>query len=240
MANLTFFDIVPLAVWLLASIISLYFSIGNARIWTSISTGFFLIFVNQAYLVAPWVNTPRLAALHSIVGTVAVMVLTHGFQEYYVFSRTLEATGRKSVIFIMTAAVILASAGFLVANPTPSPAVLRHIRLIENSNWVFLSLINLDMIRKILIQVKGTDIARGFIAFSFVFVSIFIWRGSELYLQVYGWDTQWLSALATHGAQMSSADLARIAFSLEVHRVAELTSSISVAATFLYLFKLLR
>ncbi len=224
----TIADAAVVGLWLLAGAISLYFSIGNARIWTSISTGFFLIFVSEAYPLAPWIDHPRLVAIHSIIGTIAIMAMTHGFQEYYVFSRTLEAGGRKAVVYLTTAAVIVGSMIFLLINPAPSPAVLRHIRIIENGNWVFLSLINVDMIRKIFVQIRDTRIARGFVAFGIVFVCILLWRGAELYLQVYGWDTEAAPALA------------RAQFSMGVHRFAGIASSVSVGATFLYLLRLLR
>jgi hypothetical protein len=235
-ANIPIIDAIQVGFWFLAAVISLYFSIGNARIWTSISTGFFLIFISEGYLVAPWVIDPHLAAIHSIVGTIAIMVMTFGFQEYYVFSRTLETGGSKLSVYLATAGVIIASIVFLLANPAPSEAVLRHIQLIANANWVFLSLINIDMIRKIYLSARDTPIAPGFLAFVGVFALFFVWRGSELYLQVYCWDIGW--ATATGGA--GAADLARIAFSEQVHSVAGLLSSIAVGGTFGYLYRLMR
>ncbi|MEK7705460.1 MAG: hypothetical protein AAB426_10910 [Myxococcota bacterium] len=240
MPDFVWLDVVAVTFWLLAGGLSLYFSIGNARIWTSISTGFFLIFVSEGYLVAPWAHAPRLMAIHSIVGTIAIMVLTHGFQEYYVFSRTLEAGGSKLAVYLTTSVVVLASVVFLLINPAPSATVLRNIRIIENGNWVFLSLINLDMIRKIYAQVRGTPMARGFVAFALVFALVFLWRGSELYLQVYAWDGAWREVLAALGVAGDVKMLGRVVFSSTVHRVAGLAASVSVGATFLYLFRLLR
>lgn len=232
-------DIVQVVLWFVAGAVSLYFSIGSDRFWTSISTGFFLIFISQGYTVAPWVESPRPAALHAIIGTIAIMVMTYGFQAYYVFSRTLEADGSKLVVYLTTAGVIAASAVFLWSNPEPSPVVLRHIRLIENSNWVFLSLINLDMIRRIYSEIRDTPIARGLIAFGVVFALIFVWRGAELYLQVYAWDSSWSRLAATLNTQLDSANLARIAFSGWVQRVAGVAASVGVAGTFVYLYRLL-
>lgn len=240
MSTTAILDALLVAVWLLAGGISLYFSFGNARVWTSISTGFFLIFVSQAYLLAPWGREPYLAALHAIVGTIAILVMTHGFQEYYVFSRTLETSGSKSNVYLVTAGVIVASAVFLAINPAPSPATLRHMRLIENANWVFLSLINLDMIRKIYLQVRDSRIARGFVAFAVVFTALFLWKGSALYLQVYGWDHEWQSVLAGLGATPDPGYDARIAFSRAVHRASAFVSSVAVGGTFVYLYRLLR
>ena len=70
---------IQVGLWFLAGLISLYFSIGSARIWTSISTGFFLVFLSEGYLLAPWVEDPRLKGIHLIVGTIAIMVMTYGF-----------------------------------------------------------------------------------------------------------------------------------------------------------------
>ena len=119
MEHLNTIDLIQVIFWFLAGSISFYFSIGNARIWTSISTGFFLIFISQAYLLVPWNDYPQLAAIHYIIGTVAIMVMTHGFQEYYVFSRTLEVGGSKLKVYLGTLAVIAASVAFVLINPEP-------------------------------------------------------------------------------------------------------------------------
>src|SRR3974390_1220527 len=84
------FELIRVIFWGLAGAVSFYFSIGNARVWTSISIGFFLIFLGQAYAINPWVHYYKLSAFHNIVGTVAIVVITHGFLEYYVFCRTFE------------------------------------------------------------------------------------------------------------------------------------------------------
>jgi len=49
------FDLIQVIFWGLAGGISFYFSLGNARVWTSISIGFFLIFLGQAYAINPFV-----------------------------------------------------------------------------------------------------------------------------------------------------------------------------------------
>ena len=131
--QLDVFDVLRVSLWFIAGLISLSFSVGNARIWTSISTGFFLVFISEGYLLAPWVQHPALLALHSVVGTVAVLVITHGFMEYYVFSRTFEAGGAKATVYLGTAAVIVASAIFIFINPVPGPAVVKEIRVVENA-----------------------------------------------------------------------------------------------------------
>lgn len=224
-------ELVQALLWLVAGLIAFYFSIDSARIWTSISLGFFLVFVSQAYVLAPWVRHPVLEAIHVIIGTIAIMVITHGFQEYHVFSRTLEVSGSKAAVYALTAAVILGSLVFLLINPTPDPAVIRNMRMIENTCWAFLALINVDMIRKIYVQVQDSPVGKPFLAFILVFGLIFLWKGSELYLQVYNWD----------GAMAGMAQpTARVAFSRGVHEVTALLSSLSVGGTFVYLWRTLR
>ena len=241
MAHISTIDLVQTVLWFLAGGISFYFSIGNARVWTSISTGFFLIFISQAYLLAPWADYPQLAAIHTIVGTVAIMVMTHGFQEYYVFSRTLEVGGSKLAVYLGCLGVIAASAVFILANPEPQYSVLRNVKMIENASWVFLSLINIDMIRKIYLQIKDSIIAKGFIAFGIVFVMIFLWKGSELYLQVYCWDNDWLIFARNAGiADTSGPYMDRISLSLLVNQISGLLASLGVGGTFIYLYRLLR
>ncbi|HEY6839076.1 MAG TPA: hypothetical protein VI389_10060 [Geobacteraceae bacterium] len=241
MSDLNILELIQVIFWFLAGIISFYFSIGNARVWTSISTGFFLIFISQAYLLAPWADYPQLAAIHYIVGTVAIMVMTHGFQEYYVFSRTLEVGGSKLAVYLGCLGVIVGSAVFVLANPEPPYTVLRNIKMIENASWVFLSVINIDMIRKIYLQIKDSVIAKGFIAFGIVFVLIFLWKGSELYLQVYCWDNDWLIFARNLGAaDTSSTYMDRIILSQFVSQAAGILASLGVGGTFVYLYRLLR
>ncbi len=240
MQDLPVVELVAIAAWFVAGVIALYFSVGSARIWTAISTGFLLVFVSESYFLFPWVRDPRLTAIHLIVGTIAVLVLTHGFQEYYVFSRTMEAGGSKGLVYVTTAGVIAASLAFVLVNPAPGPAVLRHIALVGNVNWVFLALINLDIVRRIYRQVQGSAVAPGFLCFGVVFGLIVLWRGAELYLQVYAWDPAWRAVLADAGVQVAAPGLARVAFSELVHRVAGLGSSLAVAGTFLFLLRRLR
>jgi hypothetical protein len=232
-------QVVQAALWLLAGAVALYFSIGNSRIWTSISIGFFLLFVSQAYWLYPAVSNPRVTAIHYVVGTIAIMVMTFGFQEYYVFSRTLESGGSKFMVLLVTAIALAASAMFLLINPEPSPVVVRQIKLIENANWVFLALINIDMSLKIHEQVRESPIARGFVGFIVCFALIFLWRGSELYLQVYGWDLDY-AKLAGRAAVAMPADAIRIPFSRAVHEITGLLASLTVGGTFGYLVKKLR
>ncbi len=240
MNHLDVFDLVRVGLWFVAGVIALYFSVGNARIWTSISTGFFLVFISEGYLVSPWVQHPSLMALHSVAGTVAALVITHGFMEYYVFSRTLESAGSKLSVYAMVAGVIAVSVLFIFINPSPSVGVVHHIRVVENARWTFLVVINLDLLRKIHLQVKDTPIGPGFVAFGVVFFLIFLWRGSMLYLQVYGWDAEGQS-MGTAAGNLAAADYPfRVGLATNVNRFASMLSSVSVGATFLYLARALR
>ena len=245
MADISTVDLIQIIFWFLAGCISFYFSIGNARVWTSISMGFFLIFLSQLYVVekaldAPWTAYTQLEAIHYIIGTISIMVMTHGFQEYYIFSRTLELGGSKQAVYLTILGLLAASAGFVFINPEPQYTMLRNIRMIENTTWVFLSLVNLDMVRKIYLQIRDSVIARGFIAFGIVFVAIFLWKGSELYLQVYNWDSDWKLIMLNLGATVPDQFMGRRDFSVLVHDVAGLLSGFSVGGTFIYLVKLLR
>jgi len=224
-------DMVQALFWVIAGVVSFYFSIGNARVWTSIAVGFFLVLVGQVIPQTipflPGAGIPRVDAMAHIIGTIAIMVMTHGFQEYYVFSKTLELEGRKSSVYLGTLVVIAGSVVFLMINPKPTYQTLRTIDIISNTNWVFLALINIDMIRKIYVNVKDTPIAKGFIGFMAVFVFIFLWKGSDLYIQVFQLDELFYDSF-------------RYNFSVLVSTVANFLASITVGITFLFLAKQLR
>lgn len=233
-------DAVRVALWLVAAAISLYFSLGSARIWTSIAMGFLLVFVSEAYFLYPS-EYPMISAMHSVVGTLAILAMTHGLQEYYVFSRTLDAGGKKRWVYLAVLGSVAASIGFLLINPDPSDSTVRNIRMVENATWAFLAVINLDMIRKIYVQVKDTAVAPGFIAFAATFVLIFLWRGSALYLDVYGWDPAWEHIARDVGI---SLDLdrypGRVAIARVTQQTAGILSSVAASGSFLYVARLLR
>lgn len=218
--------------WLIAGGVSFYFSLGNARVWTSIAVGFFLILLGEiipgALPFLPGLDNPYIIAMGHIIGTISILVMSHGFQEYYVFTRTLDFEGSKLFVYLGVIGVIAASLVFLLINPTPDEDVIRVIRIVENTNWVFLSLINIDLIRKIYINVKDTPISRGFIAFMVVFACIFLWKGSELYLDVYNLE----AIKGTFPVRYQISSVCSLA--------GNFLASISVGATFLYLAKLLR
>lgn len=227
-----YLNLVQIVFWVIAGLVSFYFSLGTARVWTSIAVGFFLILVGeiipQAIPFLPGADLPQMRAMGYIVGTIAILVMSHGFQEYYVFSRTLELEGNKLYVYLTTAAVIAASLVFILINPAPGEKTLEIIRIVGLTNWVFLSLINIDLIRKIYTNVKDSPIGKGFLAFMAVFAFIFLWKGSELYIAVYD-----LGSVANQYAF-------RYQFSELVRNVGNLLASVSVGGTFFYLARLLR
>ncbi len=235
-------DLVQVVFWGLAGAISFYFSIGNARVWTSISIGFFLIFISQVYGINPWGHYQKLTAYHYIVGTVAIMTITHGFLEYYVFCRTFEISGNKLIVYLSTIAILAFSGIFLLINPTPSPNTIRNLKMVENAIWVFLCVMNLELIRKIYSAIKDSDISKGFIAFGIVFICIFLWRGSDLYLQIFQWDQDWQDIIAIMTEETSDIEeyIGRVQLSRDVMRYAGIMSSISVGGAFAYMYKLLK
>jgi hypothetical protein len=224
------FHVVLGVFWLIAGCVSFYFSIGNARVWTSIAVGFFLILVGEiipgALPFLPGLNNPYVLAMGHIIGTLSILIMSHGFQEYYIFTRTLDSEGSKLHVYLAVVGVIGASLVFLLINPTPDESVLRVIRIVENTNWVFLSLINIDLIRKIYLNIKDTPISNGFVAFMVVFACIFLWKGSQLYIDVFSLETK--------------QHLINYTISHYTSLAGNLLASISVGGTFLYLGKLLR
>lgn len=226
------FHVVLAFFWVIAGCVSFYFSIGNARVWTSIAVGFFLILLGEiipgALPFLPGLNNPYVLAMGHIIGTISILVMSHGFQEYYVFTRTLDFEGNKAAVYLAVAGVVAASLVFLMINPEPDADVRRVIRIVENTNWVFLSLINIDLIRKIYINIKDTPISNGFVAFMAVFACIFLWKGSQLYIDVFSLD------------QIKDSYPIRYEISFWCKNAGNFLASVTVGGTFLYLGKLLR
>ena len=227
------FQVVLAGFWLIAGVVSFYFSIGHARVWTSISVGFFLILLGEiipgALPFLPGLDNPYVLIMGHIIGTISILVMSHGFQEYYVFTRTLEFEGNKLGVYLMSVGVIAASMLFLYANiGLVNEDVIRIVRIVENTNWVFLSLINIDLIRKIYLNIKDTPIGNGFLAFMAVFACIFLWKGSQLYIDVFSLD------------QFKDAFPLRYEISFWCENLGNFFASVTVGGTFLYLGKLLR
>lgn len=243
--------LIQLVFWLLAGVISFIFSLGNARIWTSISLGFFLILISQFYLLNKLIYTPTMATFTYITGTVAIMLITHGFLEYYVFCRTFEISGRKQTVYLGTLLLLFLSWVFLSINPEPSMFTVRNVKMVENAIWVFLSFMNLEIIRKIYVSIKDSPISRAFICFGVVFVLIFLWKGSELYLQVFQWDRLWgnIAFQLDFDELGLSSDIKlddsedywrRISFTRQVYEYSGMLAATAVSATFAFLYKLLK
>jgi hypothetical protein len=240
-ASMNIVTLVQVITWFIASVISFYFSIGNARVWTSISTGFFLIFLSQAFELNPLTFYAKMGPIHNMVGAISIILIAHGFLEYYIFSRTLEITGSKRVVYLSTLAMLALAIIFIVVNPTPSSNSVRNLKIIENTIWVILSVFILDLVRKIYEVVRDSIIAKGFVAFAIVFTFILIWKGSELYLQIYQWDKDWLDIIAITGEDTDFDKFAQRAnFSLLMNQIFGLLSGISVGGTFVYLYRLMR
>lgn len=233
--------LIQVITWFIASVISFYFSIGNARVWTSIGTGFFLIFLSQAYELNPFTFYAKMGPIHNLIGAISIILIAHGFLEYYIFSRTLEITGSKKAVYLATVVMIALAAAFIIINPTPSANTARNLKVIENTIWVILSLFIIDLIRKIYEVVKDSVIGKGFVAFGIVFVMILLWKGSELYLQIYQWDKDWLDIIVITGEESDFEQFAdRANFALLMNQVLGLLSGCSVGGTFVYLYRLLR
>ncbi len=224
--------LLSILLWLIAGLASFYFSLGNARVWTSITIGFALIFFAEVtpsvILQLPALQIPQLQALSQISGTLAILMVTLGFLEYYMFSRALEVEGEKLHVYLGALSLLIAAMIIVFFNPPPTPEILHTLNIVENSCWVFLSLINIDVVRKISLAVKGTPIFKGFIGFFLVFSCILLWKGSELYLQVYD--------LVSYADQYPW----RYELSRQFHEIGNYLASISVAGTFIYLSRLLR
>jgi len=236
-------DLVLVSFWFIAAIMSFYFSYGNARLWTSISVGFFLIFWSQAYLLNPYASSYfRVTAVHNIIGAVSILLISYGFQEYFVFTRTLDITGSKLTIYLT--AIIAIVVGILVVslNPKPSLFVLRNYRMMENTVWLFLSIVNIYVIFKIYKEIKDSPVANGILSFALVFFFIVLWKGSELYLQIYQWDPAWLNLVDEYDLDIDSYAMndSLVSFASQLNSVGAMLSGLSVAGTFAYLFRLMR
>lgn len=236
-------DLVLVFFWFVAAVMSFYFSHGNARLWTSISVGFFLIFWSQAYLLNPYASSYfRVTAVHNIIGAVSIMMISHGFQEYFVFTRTLDISGSKLTIYLTAIGAIAVGILVVFINPKPSLFVLRNYRMMENSVWFFFSIINFYTVFKIYHEIKDSPIANGILSFALVFFFIMLWKGSELYLQIYQWDPAWQSLVEEYDLDITSYGMndALVNIARQVNSTGAMLSGLSVGGTFAYLFKLMR
>lgn len=228
--------------WLISASISLYFSMNNSRIWTSIGIGFFLVFWSNSFQLNPWHETfTVMIAIHFAIGTIAILLISHGIQEYYLFTRTLEITGSKKTIYLGTVLIILVSILVISLNPKPSLYVLRNYRMMNNTVWFFLCILNIYYIAKIYMEMKDSPIAKGIICLGIVFVFALIWKGSGMYLNMYMWDKAWLDIIEFTGESTDlDIHIGKVEFARSLFKSFNFLTSLSVAGTFAYLFKLLR
>lgn len=236
--------IILVAAWLVAGVVSLYFTINNSRIWTSVSVGFFLLVWAQSFQINPWAEMfPSLVAIHYTVGTIAIIVVSYGIQEYYFFTRTLEVSGQKNRIYYATAALIGCASLMIVVNPEPTQFVLRNYRLANNIVWVLLCLVNIVTVARIYREIDSSPIAKGILGLGIVFLFSLIWKGSSLYLIMYQWDKDWMMIAKAAGVASLLPDIAshtyRIEFAKSVFRSFNILTSMSVMASFLYLLRLM-
>jgi len=228
--------------WLIAASIALYFSVNNSRIWTSIGIGFFLLFWSQSFQLNPWHETfTIMIAIHFMIGTVSILMVSHGIQEYYLFTRTLEITGSKRTIYLGTLLLIVVGIVAISLNPKPDQFVLRNYRMMNNIVWFFLCILNIYYVFKIYHEMKDSPIVNGIIALGVVFVFALIWKGSGMYLAMYQWDKAWLDIIAFTGESTNIQEhMGKVKVARWLFKTFNVLTSLSVAGTFAYLFRLLR
>jgi len=218
--------------WIVATGVALRFGIGNARAWSGMAIGFLLIPASELLPVAlAWLPGPHsnyAPALGHLVGMAAVLTMHHSVQDYYTFTQTLEERGDRPSIGLPMVGAIAAAVVLLLVGPEPTAAVRRAIHMIENGNWVFLTLINIGLIGKIRHNLGDTPVSRGFFALAAVFGCIALWKGSELYLDVYQLDM--FRESFPIGYQVASFGSV----------AGNVLASIGASATFIYLARLLR
>ena len=236
-------DLILVFFWFVAAAFSFYFSIGNARLWTSISIGFFLIFWSQLSLINPYAESYfRVTAVHNIIGAISILLISHGFQEYFVFTRTLEITGSKRAIYITAVCAIIAGILVVYLNPKPTQFALRNYKMVENTVWLFLSITNIYVVYKIWREMRDSPIANAIICFAAVFLFIVLWKGSDLYLQIYQFDAEWQKLVEDYdiSSKTYGMDDFLVKIAQNLHSTGAVLSGLSVGGTFAYLFKLLR
>jgi hypothetical protein len=181
-----------LVLWLVAACVALYFGAVQARIWRGLAVGFVLLAIGSllplTFLLLFGVAPGVVQALGAVAGIIASLLVTLGIQEYYAFTQTLDERESRFSLGWEVAAL----GGFLLflvlAGPDSSVSVLRGLRIMENSSWVFLTLVNLGLIAKICRKLAGTPVNQGLAALAGVCTCIVLWRGSELYLDVYRFE----------------------------------------------------
>jgi len=231
-------SIIQICCWLIAGIVSLYFSIGNARLWTSISFGFFLLMLGQSYLIDPFVKYHLVIAMHHMCSILAIMLISHGIFEYYLFCRTLEISGKKQTIYYATAGILFLFLFFLQINPNPSPNAIRNYQIIANATWVILCIANIGLCRKIYYSLRNTPIGKGFLGFGAAFVLILLWKGAFLYQQIYQWDRLGQDIYYISGQYLDIDDYSdMVKLTYHIISYTGILASITVVGTHLYFLR---
>jgi hypothetical protein len=180
-------------------------------------------------------------AIHFTIGTISILMVSHGIQEYYLFTRTLEITGSKKTIYLGTLLMILVAILLISLNPKPSLYVLRNYRMMNNIVWTFLCILNLYYVVKIYMEMKDSPIANGIVCLGLVFVFALIWKASGMYLMMYQWDKAWMDIIEFTGESTDiKLHMAKVETARWLFKTFNVLTSFSVAGTFMYLFKLLR
>lgn len=227
--------------WGISGIICLMFSLNNSRLWTSISSGFFLIMISEGYRLNPYTYYYKLAALHYAISTLAIIVITYGFLEYFIFCRTLEITGKKRNVYLTVLLAIIFSGSILFFSPEPSQQILRNIKMVDNAIWVFLSLFIIYLTWRSYEIIKGSDIAYGILMLTVSFVLILVWRVSELYLQIFLLDNFWQDIIALTDENSNLFFHPQLGQNLNiVNAVSGILASVSVGGAFAYTYKKMR
>lgn len=233
--------VIQALLWGVSGIICLFFSFGNSRLWTSISTGFFLMMISEGYRLNPYVYYYKLAALHYAISTLAIMIITYGFLEYFIFCRTLELSGNKRNVYISVIIAIVVSGAILLFSPDPSQQILRNIKLVDNAVWVFLSLFIIYLTWRSYDIIKESDIAKGILMLTFSFVLILIWKASELYLQIFLLDNAWQNIISLTDETSNLYFHPILAHYMNIiNALSGVLASISVGGAFAYIYRKMR
>ncbi|MBW2476955.1 MAG: hypothetical protein JRE63_06480 [Deltaproteobacteria bacterium] len=175
--------------WIIAGALSISLFFRFPRIWSNIALGFILIPCGEIILlngsILPRLENNYILTLGHVLGMVAMLAISSGIHEYYIFTRSLDCIENRPNIVVLVIATLLGSMLFLVVNPHPDEAVRDAIRIAENTIWICLSLININLLRKIYLTLKDAPIAGAFRAFLVLFLGFLLWKGSQLYMDVY-------------------------------------------------------
>lgn len=236
-------DLVSTAFLLIATISGLLISIERARFWRAISTGFFLLFCSQVWVLTPYASSfLHMTAINSAVSAISILMISYGIQEYYIFTRTLEARDSRVPLYITLIIAILAVTLIIYQNPKPNLFALRNYRIMECTIWLFLSFINIYVVFSIWREMKGAPTSAGIASLCLVFICLAAWKGSSLYLLIYQWDNSWQSLVETYYLELKTYGMESIlaASAYRLNSVAGLLAGILSGVSFTWLYTLFR